>query len=55
MIGHMRGSPQLEKTIHKMFKDYNVHSEWYIYNYAMKEVIGCFKLNKERDIEVCDV
>ena len=55
MIGYMRGSHHLEKTIHKIFRDYNVHNEWYTYNYTMKELINCFKLKKERKKKECNV
>ena len=55
MIGYMKGNVQLEQAIHKMFKDYNVHNEWYTYNYTMKELINCFRLKKERKKKVCNV
>ena len=55
IIGYMRGSPHLEKTIHKIFRDYNVHNEWYTYSYTMKELINCFKLKKERKKKECNV
>ena len=55
MIGYMKGNVQLEQAIHKMFKDYNVHNEWYTYNYTMKELINCFNLKRDKKKKVCNV
>ena len=42
----------LGEAIHKIFKDYNVHNEWYTYNYTMKELINCFNLKRDRKKKV---